>query len=140
MHGAVVKGWPVMFSANSGFASFSTNDLPAAWHFYKETLGLQVHAVGNNLNLTFPNGARVLIYGKDDHTAASHTVLNIMVEDVAKSAARLHDAGVELEKSPWADDDGIQHGEGSGMPTIAWFRDPAGNWISLIEATDQDLD
>jgi catechol 2,3-dioxygenase-like lactoylglutathione lyase family enzyme len=128
-----------MFSTNSGFASFSTNDLPATWHFYKEVLKLQVHASGDNLNVTFPNGTHVLIYGKDDHVPASHTVLNIMVDDVPAAAAQLREAGIELEALPWTDEDHISRGSGHGMPTIAWFKDPGGNWVSIIEITDKDL-
>lgn len=129
-----------MFSSNSGFASFSTNDLAAAWHFYKQVLGLHVHAVGDNLNVTFPNGTHVLIYGKEGHTPADHTVLNIMVDSVVEAAARLRAAGVTLENILDTDQDGVSPGKGHGMPSIAWFKDPAGNWLSIIEVTESDLE
>lgn len=128
-----------MFSTNSAFASFSTNDLPATWHFYKETLGLQVHPVGDNLNITFPNGTHVMIYGKADHTPASHTVLNIMVDDITAAAARLKSEGIELEKILDTSDDGVSHSKHRDMPSIGWFRDPAGNWLSIIETTDKAI-
>ncbi|WP_430867158.1 VOC family protein [Demequina aurantiaca] len=128
-----------MFGSNSAFASFSTDNLPATWEFYKETLGLQVHPVGDNLNISFPNGTHVMIYGKEGHTPASHTVLNIMVEDIDEAAAKLRAAGVKLEDVMDATTDGISHGKGLGMPSIAWFRDPAGNWLAIIEVSDKDI-
>lgn len=128
-----------MFGSNSGFASFSTNDLPATWHFYKERLGLNVHPAGDNLNITFANGTHVLIYGKEDHTPASHTVLNIMVDDITAAAASLKEAGIELEHILDAQEDGVARPHRHGMPSIGWFRDPAGNWVSIIEVTDKQI-
>jgi catechol 2,3-dioxygenase-like lactoylglutathione lyase family enzyme len=128
-----------MFGSNSAYASFSTDDLPAAWHFYKETLGLQVHPVGNNLNLTFPNGTHVMIYRKDGHVPASHTVLNIMVKDIDAAASRLREAGIQLEHVADSDDEGVSHSKRHGMPSIAWFKDPAGNWVSIVEVTEEDI-
>ncbi|WP_062208196.1 VOC family protein [Demequina oxidasica] len=128
-----------MFGSNSGFASFSTNDLPATWDFYKGKLGLQVHAVGDDLNITFANGTHVLIYGKEDHVPASHTVLNIMVEDITEAAAMLKHAGIELERILDSGADGISRSPGQGMPNIGWFKDPAGNWLSIIETTDEAI-
>ena len=120
------------------FGSFSTNDIDAAQTFYADTLGLNVtrsedEGMGTMLVLHHPGGHQTLIYPKDDHTPASHTVLNFSVRSLDEVAAALANAGVTLEQLDWTDEDGIARDADGRMPSMAWIRDPAGNWLALGE-------
>lgn len=120
------------------FGSFSTNDIDAAQRFYADTLGLDVtrsedEGMGTMLVLNHPNGQRTLVYPKDDHVAATHTVLNFQVEDLDATVAALAQKGVSLEQLEWTDEDGIARDADGRMPSMAWFRDPAGNWLAMGE-------
>ncbi|GGE90146.1 VOC family protein [Mycetocola zhadangensis] len=124
-----------MLTTTSAFGGFSVDDIDAAQEFYGTTLGLQV-ATGEMgiLHLTLPGGAEVIAYPKPDHTPASFTILNFLVSDVGRAVDELNAAGVTTkiyddEQFP-TDDRGIMSGNG---PSIAWFRDPAGNVLSVIE-------
>lgn len=121
-----------MATFTDAFSGFSTNDIPAARRFYSETLGLDVSEEEGMLSLTFAGGGRVLIYPKDDHQPASYTCLNLEVSDIDAAVDELVSRGVTFERyegSPH-DDRGIVRGWG---PPIAWFTDPAGNILSVIE-------
>lgn len=122
-----------MLSNRPAFSGFSTNDIPAAKAFYGDTLGVDVNEDDGMLTLKFPGGHTVLIYPKDDHEPATFTVLNIQVEDIDATVDRLTEAGVTFEHyGPEAgqDERGIARDYG---PPIAWFKDPAGNIVSLIK-------
>jgi catechol 2,3-dioxygenase-like lactoylglutathione lyase family enzyme len=120
------------------FASVAVDDLTAAKDFYGSTLGLDVIDVGDGglLALRARNGYTVLIYPKDRHEAAGHTVVNFPVDDIEASVDELVAAGVTFERY----DEGPVRTNERGIATIAsagpkqaWFRDPAGNILSVIE-------
>ena len=123
-----------MFNAAKAFSSFSVDDLPRARQFYEGTLGLKVteDAMGF-LTLLLGSGARVMVYPKGPaHSAASYTALNFPVADIDKAVDELAGRGVRFERYDGitTDDKGISRGNG---PAIAWFKDPAGNVLSVIQ-------
>lgn len=122
-----------MFGGNHAFSGFSTNDIPAAKDFYASRLGLDVTEDNGMLTVKFSGGQTVLIYPKDDHQAATFTVLNIEVGDIDAAVDGLTSAGVSLERygeDAGQDERGIARDFG---PPIAWFKDPAGNILSVIQ-------
>ncbi len=127
-----------MLTDGTAFGSASTDDIDAAESFYRDTLGLDVErrAVpggGDMLWLTLPGGGNMLVYAKDDHAPASHTVLNFEVADFDAEVATLRSHGVTLEQLEWTDADGVARDPEGAMPLTAWFKDPAGNWICLMQ-------
>ena len=116
------------------FASFSVNDLKKAKEFYRDTLGLDVSEVAEGLELF---GGNVFIYSKPNHEAATFTVLNFPVNDIDAAVDDLKSRGVTFESYGGdikTDDKGIARGSVSGHgPDIAWFKDPAGNILSILE-------
>ncbi len=125
-----------MLDTSKAFSSFSVNDIEKAKEFYGETLGLQVSS-GPEGTLVVPlsGGTKALMYPKPNHQAASFTVLNFPVESVDKAVEDLSRRGVRFEvynePNLKTDARGISRGNG---PTIAWFKDPAGNILSVLEA------
>jgi catechol 2,3-dioxygenase-like lactoylglutathione lyase family enzyme len=122
-----------MLSDSHAFSGFSSNDIPAEKEFYGGTLGLDVSEENGMLTLKFPGGHTVLIYPKEDHQPATYTALNFEVDDVDAAVDRLTAAGVTFERygeGANQDERGISRGYG---PPIAWFKDPAGNILSVIE-------
>lgn len=120
------------------FSSFSVNDIPKAKDFYSKTLGVDVlDGEEGTIELAFPNSGNVFIYPKDDHKAATFTVLNFLVKDIDKAVDDLTARGITFESYDGemkTDKKGIFRGADTGNgPTIAWFKDPAGNFISVIE-------
>ncbi|MER5311337.1 VOC family protein [Streptomyces sp. NPDC002773] len=126
-----------MFGETSAFSGFSVDDLDAARRFYGETLGLAVEEEGEGdmrmLFLTLAGGTRIFVYPKDDHTPATFTILNFEVGDIDRAVDELTGRGVTLERYPGfeADDKGIMRVDGG--PAIAWFTDPAGNVLSVLQ-------
>lgn len=122
-----------MFKDSKAFSGFSSNDIPASKRFYGETLGLNVSEEMGGIGLHLAGGGEVFIYPKDDHVPATFTVLNFPVDDVEAAVDRLTEAGVRFEhyEELGTDEKGIVRG-GEG-PTIAWFKDPAGNILSVLE-------
>lgn len=122
-----------MLKQQSAFSGYSANDIDAARTFYAETLGVTVNEEMGMLNLDLAGGQRVIIYPKDDHQAATFTVLNFEVPDIDAAVADLANRGVRFERYDGIpqDDRGIAREFG---PPIAWFKDPAGNILSLIQA------
>jgi len=122
-----------MFTPSGAFSGFSIDDAAAAKKFYGETLGLKVTETDMGfLNLHLDSGAVVLAYVKPDHQPASFTILNFEVDDVDAAVDDLNARGVETNiygSSIPADDRGVMKGNG---PDIAWFRDPAGNVLSVL--------
>ncbi|WP_084040435.1 VOC family protein [Demequina sp. NBRC 110053] len=126
-----------MLASSPAFGSWSTDSVAKAAAFYGDVLGIDTRvdeAMGPMLTLSFPNGARFLVYEKDDHQPATHTVLMLPVEDVTATARSLAEAGVTLEQLEWTDDDGVARDPDGQMPETAWFKDPAGNWISILSS------
>ncbi|GAA0999613.1 VOC family protein [Subtercola frigoramans] len=128
-----------MFTAAHAFSGFSVTDVAAAHTFYGETLGLDVslNSMGF-LELNLASGAKVLAYGKPNHSPASFTILNFPVDDIDSAVDDLISRGVETKI--YSDDEfptdskGIARGNGYG-PDIAWFRDPAGNVLAVMQAS-----
>ncbi|HEY1263665.1 MAG TPA: VOC family protein [Terriglobales bacterium] len=122
-----------MLDANRALSSFSVNDIQKAKDFYGKTLGLEV-SPGPEGTLVI-NQAKTLIYPKPNHQPATFTVLNFPVENVEKAVDELSHRGVRFEiynePNIKTDPRGISRGNG---PTIAWFKDPAGNILSVLEA------
>jgi catechol 2,3-dioxygenase-like lactoylglutathione lyase family enzyme len=124
-----------MLSNTTAFSGYSTNDIPKAKAFYAETLGLNVTEENGMLTMKFPNGHTVLIYPKDDHEPATYTALNFEVDDIDREVDDLVAKGVTFERYPdfpGQDERGIMRDQG---PPIAWFKDPAGNILSLIKTS-----
>lgn len=116
------------------YASFAADDLQRARRFYGETLGVQVSAMGKGLlSLQSADGHAVLVYEKPTHTPAEHTVLNFPVDDIEAAVDELRAAGVEFEQYDQAPIKTNEKGIATPGPKQAWFRDPAGNILSVIE-------
>ena len=127
----------MMLKGKKAFSSFSVNDIQKAKDFYSQTLGVKVSQEDehNLLRLHIGNEAPVMIYPKPNHSAASFTVLNFEVPNVDKAVDELSQRGVRFEKynkpNLKTDERGVSRGDG---PVIAWFKDPAGNILSVVEA------
>lgn len=123
-----------MFRGAKVFSSFSVNDLRKAKQFYGETLGLEIAERPEGLELRPAGGARIFLYPKNNHTPATFTVLNFQVDDVEKTNDELVKRGIRFERynegDLKTDEKGIYRGKG---PKIAWFKDPAGNVLSIVE-------
>ena len=121
-----------MLGRSHGYSGFSTNDIAKTRAFYGETLGLDVTEANGMLTLHLAGGGTVLIYPKENHEPASFTVLNFPVDDIDGTVDRLTGAGVEFERYEGAgqDERGIAR---AYPPPIAWFKDPAGNILSVIQ-------
>ena len=124
-----------MLTDSKAFSGFSVDDIPAAQAFYGDTLGLDVTEQNGMLDVTLGGGAHVLIYPKPDHEPAGFTILNFPVADVDAAVDALTARGVAFEHYDHpelkTDEKGIMRDNG---PTIAWFRDPAGNVLSVLDA------
>jgi len=122
-----------VFKQTRAFSSFSVDDVPAAKRFYGETLGVDLSDQMGGLALHLGGGHEVFVYPKENHEPASHTVLNFMVDDVDAAVDRLQATGIALERYEGmeTDEKGIMRDEGAA---IAWFKDPAGNTLAVLEA------
>ncbi len=124
-----------MFRETRSFSSFSVDDVEAARQFYGQTLGLNVSDAMGQLSLELAGGGNVFVYGKPNHVPATFTVLNFLVDDVGKAVDRLTGVGIRFEiydePELKTDDRGIARDMGG--PAIAWFKDPAGNILSVLE-------
>jgi len=123
-----------MLKDSKAFSGFSAGDIPKVKKFYAETTRLDVTESDGLLTLRLAGGNKVLIYPKPNHVPATFTVLNFPVKDVDLAVDELMKRGVRFEKYDLpdlkTDKKGIMRGNG---PTIAWFKDPAGNILSVIE-------
>lgn len=129
-----------MLSEADIFSSFAVDDVEKARQFYADTLGLDVvdaqlgTDVPGGLEIHLDDAARILIYPKEDHIPAEFTILNFRVADIERMVGRLEERGVEFERydtPPRTDEKGI-HRSPQVRP-VAWFRDPAGNILSIIQ-------
>ena len=121
-----------MLETNKAFSSFSVNDLEKAKQFYGQTLGLKIKESPEGLEL-HPGQQSIFIYPKPNHEPASFTVLNFQVNDIDAAVDELKQRGVSFERYEGelkTDEKGIHR---DGGPTIAWFKDPAGNILSVLE-------
>src|SRR4030095_9376677 len=125
-----------MFKAKGAFSGFSVDDLAKAKEFYSRVLGLRVDDQGMGLSLHLPGGATVFAYPKDNHQPATFTILNFVVNDIDEAVEQLTNLGVRFEHykdGPGTDEKGIMRGRERNMgPDIAWFKDPAGNILSVL--------
>ena len=127
------QGCDAIFRNTKAFSGFSVNDIQRAKHFYGETLGLEVSETHGLLNLHLAGGTTVLVYPKPNHLPASSTILNFPVADIEEAVDQLARKGVRFERYEGdlkTDDKRIFRG---GGPLIAWFKDPAGNILSVLE-------
>lgn len=125
-----------MFQTSNAFSSFSINDIQKAKQFYGKTLGLDVAETKEGLELKNAGGGEVFLYPKPNHEPATLTVLNFLVPEIGNAVAELTKSGVKFEhySNPdiRTDEKGIHRSDGAG-PNIAWFKDPAGNILSVIQ-------
>jgi catechol 2,3-dioxygenase-like lactoylglutathione lyase family enzyme len=121
-----------MLADSKAFSGFSVDDVAAAKAFYGDTLGLRVSEANGMLTLHLAGDRDVLVYPKPGHSPASYTILNFPVEDIERTIDGLAGRGVRFERYDGfhQDERGIQRG---GGPLIAWFTDPAGNVLSVIQ-------
>ena len=122
-----------MLETSKAFSGFSVNDVQEAMHFYGETLGLEVSESNGLMRLHLGSGADVLAYPKgEQHVPATFTVLNFPVEDIDAAVDELTRRGGVFQRYPGmeADEKGVFRG---GGPFIAWFTDPAGNILSVLQ-------
>lgn len=119
-----------MFTHSPAFSGFSVDDIPRAKAFYADVLGLAVSEENGMLVLHLAGGRDTLVYPKDDHVPATFTILNFPVDDIGPAVAELAARGVRFQQGAHIDDDGVFRGMG---PPIAWFTDPAGNVLSVIQ-------
>ncbi|OEJ29873.1 glyoxalase [Streptomyces agglomeratus] len=121
-----------MFGTTKAFSGFSVDDTEAAKAFYGETLGIKVSEEDGMLTLHIAGDRDILIYPKPDHEPATYTVLNFPVDDIEAATDELARRGVTFLRYDHlpTDDKGIFRG---GGPLIAWFADPAGNVLSVLQ-------
>jgi len=120
-----------MFEHTKAFSGFSVDDIPAARAFYADTLGIRVTEEHGMLTLHLAGGDRpTLIYPKKDHVPAEFTILNFPVAEIESAVDELAARGVAFEHYPNGDAKGIFREVG---PPIAWFKDPAGNILSVLQ-------
>jgi catechol 2,3-dioxygenase-like lactoylglutathione lyase family enzyme len=121
-----------MFENTKAFSGFAVDDVDKAREFYSETLGLEVSEENGMLTLKIAGDRPTLVYPRPDHTPAEYTILNFPVDDIDQAVDDLTARGVRFEHYEGFEQDerGIMRGQG---PPIAWFKDPAGNVLSVIQ-------
>lgn len=125
-----------MFKNTPAFSGFSVNNLTEAKKFYADILGVEVEERGAmGITLKLHNGYPVFVYPKADHVPATYTNLNFVVENIDQAVDELVAKGITLEHYPnMTDEKGIARGINVNMgPDIAWFKDPAGNILSVLQ-------
>jgi catechol 2,3-dioxygenase-like lactoylglutathione lyase family enzyme len=119
-----------MFRDTKAFSGFAVPDVEAARAFYADTLGLAVTEANGMLTLQLAGDRPTLVYPKPDHVPATFTILNFPVEDIDAAVDALTERGVTFAVSDWTDERGVMRDNG---PPIAWFTDPAGNVLSVLQ-------
>ena len=121
-----------MFANTKAFSGFAVDDLEAARAFYEETLGLKTSEQYDLLTLHLAGDRDTLVYPKPDYEPATYTILNFPVDDIDEAVDELAARGVSFERYDGFEQDekGVFRGEG---PYIAWFKDPAGNVLSVLQ-------
>jgi catechol 2,3-dioxygenase-like lactoylglutathione lyase family enzyme len=119
-----------MLRSEHAYAGFAVPDIPAAKEFYSQILGLQVTETNGMLRLHLSLSHHVLVYPKADHAPAGFTILNFPVDDIDDAVDELTRRGLSFQRYPGLTDDRGIHRDG---PPIAWFTDPAGNIMSIVQ-------
>ena len=121
-----------MFTDTKAFSGFAVDDVEKARAFYGDTLGLKISEENDILTLHIADDRPTLVYPRPGHIPAEYTILNFPVDDIEQAVDELAARGVEFERYEGFDQDdrGIHRG---GGPLIAWFKDPAGNVLSVLE-------
>jgi catechol 2,3-dioxygenase-like lactoylglutathione lyase family enzyme len=128
-----------MLADSKAFSGFAVDDVAKAQEFYGQTLGVRVEVLDETnhlLALNHPEGRNTLVYGKPDHEPANYTILNFEVDDIDAAVDGLTARGVQFERYEGFDQDdkGIARGLAANRgPDIAWFKDPAGNILSVLQ-------
>jgi catechol 2,3-dioxygenase-like lactoylglutathione lyase family enzyme len=122
-----------MFADSKAFSGFSVDDVDRARQFYGETLGLRVSEEHGMLRLHLAGGHAVLVYPKPDHAPATFTILNFPVDDIDRAVDALAGQGVRLERYDGFNQDEKGILRDADGPSIAWFTDPAGNVLSVLQ-------
>ncbi len=122
-----------MLENSKAFSGFAVDDIGKAKQFYGETLGVGVSEDGELLRLHLGGGTQVIVYPKPDYAPATYTMLNFPVDDIAKAVDELVARGVVFERYPGIDADERGISRLGGGPAIAWFKDPAGNILSVLQ-------
>ena len=122
-----------MLKDSKAFSTLAVDDVAKARQFYGETLGLDVSDEMDGLALKLGGGTNVFVYPKPDYKPATFTVLNFPVDDVEQAVDQLTAAGVTLERYDGFEQDEKGIARMDEGPTIAWFTDPAGNILSVLE-------
>jgi hypothetical protein len=125
-----------MFKDTEAFSSFSVDDLQKAKYFYGQTLAIEVFENAEGLVLHIAGGTEIFIYPSDNYTAPKHTVLNFPVGDIEEAVDELGKRGIRMEHYDMpgmkTDERGIYRGD-TGPRAIAWFKDPAGHILSVLQ-------
>jgi catechol 2,3-dioxygenase-like lactoylglutathione lyase family enzyme len=121
-----------MFANTKAFSGFSVDDLEKARQFYGDTLGIRTSEQHGLMTLHLAGGRDTLVYPKPDHAPATYTILNFAVDDIDKAVDELAERGVQFERYEGLgqDEKGINR---AGGPYIAWFKDPAGNILAVLQ-------
>jgi catechol 2,3-dioxygenase-like lactoylglutathione lyase family enzyme len=122
-----------MFANTKAFSGFAAPDLEKAREFYEGTLGLRVSEENDLLLLHLAGERNTIVYPKPDHSPATYTILNFPVADIDEAVDELTARGVRFEKYDGFEQDAKGIWRGEGGPPIAWFTDPAGNILSVLE-------
>jgi len=124
-----------MFKDSKAFSGFSVDDIAKAKAFYSETLGVQAEEANGALMLHLGTGALVYVYAKDSHVPATYTMLNFPVDNIDQAVDVLTSKGVTFERyEGLTDERGVARGLANNQgPDIAWFTDPAGNILSILQ-------
>ncbi|HEX2428238.1 MAG TPA: VOC family protein [Gaiellaceae bacterium] len=122
-----------MFAQTKAFSGFAVPDLEHAREFYESTLGLNVSEDNDLLVLHLAGGRDTLVYTKPDHEPATYTILNFQVDDIDETVDQLTQRGVRFERYDGLEQDEKGISRSPAGPPIAWFTDPAGNILSVLE-------
>src|SRR5215211_6814806 len=124
-----------MLGSRPAFSGFSAADIDAERTFYADILGLSVQEDMGGLGLRLAGGQRVFIYPKPNHEPATFTVLNFEVPDIDAAVAELTSRGVTFERYEGMDQDERGVARDNDGPAIAWFQDPAGNILAVVQTS-----
>ena len=122
-----------MFASTKAFSGFAVDDIGKARAFYEGTLGLKVSEERGLLTLHLAGERDTFVYPKPDHVAATYTILNFVADDVEQAVEELTARGVRFESYDGFEQDEKGISRASGGPSIAWFTDPAGNILAVLE-------
>jgi catechol 2,3-dioxygenase-like lactoylglutathione lyase family enzyme len=129
-----------MFRPRAAFSGFSVDNLATAREFYAGVLGLTTEDRPGGMRMSLPGGSTAWAYPKEDHQPTTYTMLDFVVDDIDEAVAALTERGVRFERyenGPPQDEKGILRGRSVQLgPDIAWFKDPAGNILAVLQEAD----